>query len=264
MKTRTILTAAVVVALCAGTGAITLYSGTWPPVYTVESMSMEHSASWKGGTINTGDIVFTKNIGDNPTNVVTYVQGRQTDYTSYGDFGQVILFEDPQNRVLIHRAMFYLTWKGDTPVVADSNNVTWITTTSSAVIIHDVGYKNRTLIVYVSSFVGTDGFITAGDYNIAHSILYNTTENAYVAADQNAFGFGPIKPQKVIGTAYGDIPWFGLVKLNVMKLAGDWPEYNQVPANAYLYLGLSITVILIVALFPYGAVYEKLKKNRRK
>lgn len=261
LKIRTILTAGIVVALCASGGAITLYAGTWPPVYTVESMSMEHSSYWKEGTINTGDIVFARDISSTSSNVVTYVQGRQTGYTSYGDFGNVILFKDPQNRILIHRAMFYLTWNGDLPVVQNSENLGWISVTSGAVVIHDIGFKNRTLIVYVSGFAGKDGFITAGDYNIAHSILYNTTENAFVAADQNAFGFGPVKAQKIIGTAFGNIPWFGLVKLNVMRAAGNWPEYNQVPGNAYLFLCLSLVAISIAVLFPYGTLFERWRKR---
>lgn len=264
LKIKAIVSVTVIIAVSISAAAVVLYSGTWPPVYTVESMSMEHSSTWTSGTINTGDIVFAKSIGNNTDKVVTYVQGRQSNFTSYGDYGNVILFKDPQGRILIHRAMFYLTWNQDIPVVNDANNQSWITVTSNAVILHDVGYKHRNLIVYVSSFTGKDGFITAGDYNVASSPILNTTENAFVAADQNAFGISPVKASKVVGKAFGDVPWFGLLKLNLMKLSGDWPESNQVPQHAYTYLFISIVGIVSIVMFPYTIVIDKLKKNRKK
>lgn len=264
MKFRAFASAIIIIAVSAGGAAVVLYTGNWPPVYTVQSMSMEHSPKWTWGTINTGDIVLVKSIGDKVNNVVTYVDGRNTGFKSYGDYGNVLLFHDPSGRVLVHRAMFYLTWNGNTPVVSGAGNSSWVTTTSTAVILHDVGFNHRNLIVYVSNFIGKDGFITAGDYNVASSPILNTTENAYVAADQNAFGFGPINTSKVIGKAFGDIPWFGLIKLNLMKLGGNWPESNQVPQHAYTYLFLSVTGILAVSLFPYSVVIDKMKGRRKR
>lgn len=251
LKAKLVISVIAVLAIASASSAVILYTDTWPPVYAVQSMSMEHAPVWTAGTINTGDLVFVKAIHDNPGNVVTYVQGRQTGFKSYGDYGNVILFEDPSGKILIHRAMFYLSWNGDTPVVSDSNNQSWIIVTPSSVVLEDVGYKHRNLIVHLTGMTGNDGYITAGDYNVATSNLYNTTYNAYIAADQNAFGFGPVKPSSVVGKAFGDIPWFGLIKLNIMKLGGEWPEYNQVPSNAYLYLAISILAIFVVTFFPY-------------
>ncbi len=261
LKLKFVVTVVVILGVSIAASALVLYSDTWPPVYAVQSMSMEHSSLWTAGTINTGDLVFAKSVGDSPDNVITYVQGRQTGYQNYGDYGNVILFEQQKGRILIHRAMFYLSWNGDKPVVADSNNQSWISVVGDSVIIKDVGYNHKNLIVYLSGFVGQSGFITVGDFNLATSQLYNITENAFMAADQNAFGFGPVNTSKVIGKAFGSIPWFGLVKLNIMKLGGDWPEYNQVPGNSYLYLSITIVAILVLVFFPYRYVIGKVRKR---
>lgn len=260
LKAKKLASIIIAVVVVGGILSVVLYSGVWPPIYVVESESMEHSQNWTLGTINTGDVVLAKNIHNSTGNVITYVHGRDTNYSTYGEYGNVILYHDPNGRIIIHRAMFYLTWNGSTPGVMDYHGQSWINITSNAVIIYDVGFTHRNLIVYVSNFVGEDGFITVGDYNLAHSYLYNGTAKAFAAADQNVFGFTPVKPDKVVGTAFGQIPWVGLIKLNLMKLTGNWPEYNEVPNNAYMFLGIFIAVILVAAFFPYDKFTKKKKK----
>ncbi len=264
VKIRYILLAIILVSIVIAASSIVLYSGTTTPLYVVESKSMEHSEYWTYGTINTGDIVFAKNIHDSKGNVITYVQGRESGFKNYGDYGNVILFKDNQGRILIHRAMFYLTWEGSMPVVSDSGNQSWITVKGDSIILSDVGQEHRNLIVYLSNFVGISGFITVGDYNLANSHVYNSTANAYLASDQNAFGFGPVKPSSVVGTAFGNVPWFGLIKLNLLKLGGGWPESNQVPQNAYLYLSLSTVLLLVVIFLPYNRIIDGVKGRNEK
>lgn len=259
MKAKKIASIVIAVVILGGIISAIAYADTWPPIYVVESESMEHSQNWTYGTINTGDIVLAKNIHNDTNNVVTYVQGRETGYSTYGEYGNVILYHDPTGRIIIHRAMFYLTWNGSSPVVAGNNGQSWIKVLHNAVVIEDVGFTHRNLIVYLSHFVGESGYITVGDYNLAHSPLYNSSENAYSAADQNVFGFIPVKPDKVVGTAFGQIPWIGLIKLNIMRLGGGWPEYNEVPNNAYTYLEITLAAIFVLAVFPYGRFFKKKK-----
>ncbi|HKJ96138.1 MAG TPA: S26 family signal peptidase [Thermoplasmataceae archaeon] len=228
------------------------YSNQLPPISVVESGSMQHSSTWTPGVINTGDLIMEKKVSNPVQDVVTYVQGRSTNFTTYGDYGEVILYDAPGNYSIVHRAMFYLDWNGTYPVVVGYSGQSWINITRGEVIIKDVGYSHRNLIVSVSSFVGQSGFITMGDNNLGTSSLNVSTVGAFIAADQNIFGFSPIKPSSVTGIAYGHIPWAGLIKLNIMRVQGDWQYYNDVPQYSYFYLSLSISAILaglIVSLY---------------
>ncbi len=242
---------------------LTLYSGTWPPFSVVESESMEHGSTWTPGVINTGDIVLVKKVQNPVKNVITYVVGRTENLSkNYGEYGDVILYHAPNGLTIIHRAIFYLQWKNGNPVVDGYDGQSWIHITKNYILIDDVGYKARNLVVYLGSMENETGFITVGDYNLAHFGIYVPSLNAYRAADQDplVFGFPPVKSSQVEGIAFGQIPWFGLIKLNIMRLYGQWPEYNEVPRFAYDYLGLSLAGIFTVVFFPYERVLGKRKK----
>jgi signal peptidase len=93
--------------------ALSLYgiAGTWPPMVVVESGSMAPN-------IQRGDIVFVQ--GTSRTNITTYRHGVAMSYTSFDDYGDVIIFRpngDSNRTPIIHRAMHlvedgYIT-KGD-------------------------------------------------------------------------------------------------------------------------------------------------------
>ncbi len=81
---------------------IYLVSGTWPVVVAVESGSMETH-------IREGDVVFL--LGTNRMNVTTYQKGAGIDYTTFEDYGDVIVYIPNGNTEatpIIHRAMFLI------------------------------------------------------------------------------------------------------------------------------------------------------------
>ena len=97
------------------------YCGIWPPMVVVESGSMEHPPE-PGvleshiGVIDTGDMVFVKEIGGKE-DLVTYVQGEAVDHSTYGAYGDVIIYRPNglENRVdgtpvipIIHRLVLWL------------------------------------------------------------------------------------------------------------------------------------------------------------
>jgi len=259
----------IVIAIVVIIVGITIYSGELPPVSVVESESMQHSSSWMPGVINTGDIVIVKKITDPIKDIVTYVQGRSDGFETYGEYGNVILYHDPSIGTVIHRAMFYLFWNGSHPEVMGYHGQSWIVITKSYVLIKDVGYAHKNLLVLIGAFKGEDGYITVGDHNLGsmsrNSFYYNSTLNAYIAADQNTgITSTPVLPSMVIGIAEGQIPWFGLIKLNIMRLEGKWPYYNEVPNGSYLYLFLSITGILVLIFFPYKKAARKIRQRWKK
>ena len=74
------------------------YSGNWPPMVVIESGSMEHDNNslyaepgyTHLGTIDTGDLVIVKEAGKK--DIVTYLEGKDTGYEKYGDYGDVIVY----------------------------------------------------------------------------------------------------------------------------------------------------------------------------
>jgi signal peptidase len=248
---------------------IVIYSGVFPPASVVESYSMEHSEKWQYGIIDEGTVVLVKKV-NNINDVVTYVQGRSENYSTYGEYGNVILYHNSAlGLITIHRAMFYLSWNNTQPEIKGYNNQSYIHIYKDNIVMDGVGYADRNLIVNVSGYTGESGFITVGDHNLAtlpkNSRYYNSTYNAYFASDQNIWGIKPVSLDKIVGKAYGYIPWFGLVKLNLLRLEGKWPReyYTHVPEYSYLGLTFSTIGIFTLILFPYRKTYEKLKKKVR-
>jgi signal peptidase len=88
--------------------------GLWSPMVAVESGSMTPH-------IETGDIIFVQSIDH--TNVTTYEAGKQNGYTSFGDYGDVILYKRhgrDGTTSITHRAMYYIEegepmWDGGPP-----------------------------------------------------------------------------------------------------------------------------------------------------
>jgi len=88
--------------------------GLWTPMVAVESESMVPH-------IQIGDIVFMQSI--DRTVIVTQREGKQSGYTSFDDYGDVILYkpyERGDKTPIIHRAMYYVEegepmWNGGPP-----------------------------------------------------------------------------------------------------------------------------------------------------
>ena len=106
---RDFLFVAAVVAIFSSVSYTTL--GLWTPMVAVESGSMIPH-------IQIGDIIFVESI--DRTEIVTYEDGKNSDYTSFDDYGDVILYR-PYGKEgvtpIIHRARYYVekgepVWNG--------------------------------------------------------------------------------------------------------------------------------------------------------
>jgi signal peptidase len=95
--------------LCIVLGSVYAYTGNWPPMVVVESNSMMHGTDSAIGVIDTGDLVLVKKINSR-RDLVTYIEGKRTGYKTYGDYGDVIIYnkngggETP----VIHRAVLWI------------------------------------------------------------------------------------------------------------------------------------------------------------
>lgn len=109
---RDVLFVITVVAVFALISKIAL--GLWTPMVAVESGSMIPH-------IQIGDIIIVESA--DRKEVITYTEGKQKNYTSFDDYGDVILYK-PYGRgdatPIIHRAMYFVDkdepmWEGGPP-----------------------------------------------------------------------------------------------------------------------------------------------------
>ena len=101
-----IVVALVVVAVVLG--SLYVYGGRWPPMVVVESESMQHDDELSYiGVIDTGDLTLVRTL-DNAGAPRTWVEGRDGDHRTYGEFGDVIIYHkngQTQTTPIIHRAV---------------------------------------------------------------------------------------------------------------------------------------------------------------
>ncbi len=242
-------------------GSLYVYSGRWPPMVVVESSSMSHSQASQLGVIDTGDIVVVKQT--TYSDVVTYVDGRASGHSTYGQYGDVIIYRpmgSDQRTPIIHRPVVYLEYNSssrtfDVPSLRhlefgrdwwtpQGEGQWWGLNTTLSII--DYGYNNVNVTIELDRLLNYEhsGFITMGDNNIT------PTEGRY---DQ-LFGSicpAPVKGEWLEGKARGELPWFGILKLTLMGKTDD------VPTNSVIYLVLSMAFIISLP-FVVEAVRERI------
>ena len=227
------------------------YTGLWPPLVVVESESMMHSDDNTSyiGVIDTGDMVLVKDV-DDEDDVVTYVEGVSTGHRTYGDFGDVIIYNkmgNPAGTPIIHRAVLFLEVNPDgesyrCDALADlpaekwgltGNEDSWDHLTESVLLYH-YGYKDVTVTIGVGEILDafrfnppTSGFITRGDHNTWIDQRYHDSST-------------PVDASWVVGKARGELPWFGLLKLwfsDTLK--------SEAPENSVRNLWISMIIIVV-------------------
>lgn len=232
------------------------YAANWPPLVVVESRSMQHVDGESFiGTMDTGDLVLVKKAFSR-ADIKTYYDGRLTNYTSYGDFGDVIIYlrdgSDHQTPI-IHRAILYIEanpdgrsfrcWEiGQLAEGVDFDfsvpTDTWTRITGN-VILHNFGFRSEELIVPIEGMLQEtisrgvpihSGYITKGDFNPQVDQLWISPNGE------------PVQFDWIVGVARGELPWLGIMKL---YLTGDLPTYT--PQNS---IDCLIIVMIVVIVLP--------------
>jgi len=267
---------AIIVLLLVGLYA---YTQNWPPVYVVDSSSMQHGSSDVLGVINAGDLVLAQRI---PTDQITpYVVGVQTGYSTYGEPGDVLLYEPngQSSTPIIHRSILFLEWdpisstynatdisglkcgnaSGDyrTPGTPSGCDLTGLGTGMS-VELFGVGWQSVPVSVPINSgLLGThSGFVTMGDNNFSPN---GCSTSCSGEPDQVSGLSQLVAPNWVIGVARGMIPWVGAVKLLIV---GD---SQYVPAQSWQFLGLTIVGVILLAFgIHYALRAEGIEDERRR
>lgn len=157
--------------------ALYLFAGTWPAVVTIESESLVPH-------MNVGDLVLVVDE-DRFGGLTTWVEGQQTGHSSFGDYGDVIVYRPngaDSVHPIIHRAMTYV----DTAAVEESG-----------------------LAQFYADPHG--GYITKGDNN-----PYIDQGNLRIA------GIGliePVRKEWIVGKALVAVPLVGYLPLHLAEFA---------------------------------------------
>ena len=234
------------------------YTQNWPPIYVVESNSMQHGSSDQLGLINAGDLVLAQKL---PLSQITsYMAGLRTGYSTYGEPGDVLLYwpNGQGGTPIIHRALLYLEWNpagyynatdlSPSLPCGAATNATWAyfdpiptspptcTTThlNGYLVLYHVGWNSQNVSIDLTpgdapaTLGDHSGFVTMGDNN-SHPDQVAPTISTLV------------EPGWVIGVARGMIPWFGSIKL---LLDGD---AGKVPTQSWELMALTIVGVILAA-----------------
>ena len=256
------------------------YTQNWPPIYVVESQSMQHGDTDILGVINTGDLVLAQRV---PTSSITpYVSGLQTGYSTYGEFGDVLLYQ-PNGAgptPIIHRAILFLEWNpanggsynasdlAGLPCGSDANAVYNTSSPYGPCYLHDltgsltlyrIGWSQVTISLDLSpTLLGAhSGFVTMGDNNFNRPCTPGSTCQG--ETDQGSGLSSLVEPGWIIGVARGMLPWFGAFKLLLEGNAGE------VPSQSWQFLGLTIIGLILLAFgIHYALRAEGVEDPRRR
>ncbi|WP_342028336.1 S26 family signal peptidase [Halogranum amylolyticum] len=174
-------------------------SGVWPPMVAVESGSMEPH-------MEKGDLIFITEPGrfapdaaQGDTGVVTYEAGQESDYRSFGSYGSVLIYDNPDSfgPPIIHRARF---WVDDGENWYDEANPEYMRADSC----EELRYCPAPHA----------GFITKGDNNAEY--------------DQANGIAPPVREEWVQGVARVRIPYLGWVRLGFSGAAFATPAETGV------------------------------------
>jgi|Deesub1362A_J573_1020465.scaffolds.fasta_scaffold00106_38 signal peptidase len=163
---KDILSTLVIVAVIVAIGI--LITGTWPFMVAVESGSMEPN-------MHRGDVIFL--VSPDRTDIITYIEGAQKGYKSFGDYGDVIVYKpngDDRRTPIIHRVIAYVQ-KGE-----------------------NIPIKVGNRILLTKNIAPNSGYITQGDYN---------------GVPDQPFVSKPIKKEWIVGVAKFRIPYIGYFRL---------------------------------------------------
>src|SRR6266511_2672 len=258
---RDLIVAGVIVAVFLA--SMYAYAGTWPPLVVVESSSMQHSNRESFlGVIDTGDMVFQQ-AAPTRSSVTTYVEGRASGYSTYGDYGDVIIFNRPGDPTpVIHRAILYATVYSDGTAdaldIANPSFTDWEATNSTGpttdphhlltLTIHRMGFGRDLGITFnfprdFARFAPRSGYVTMGDHNAYLSCSFSKDPcGASLPYDDRW-----MPPQTdVIGRARGELPWFGLLKLMLSptnSCCDHWGD-PEAPNNSWDALLASLFFVL--------------------
>lgn len=275
MKQSTELVVALVAAFAlvfGGFFVLTEYSGVNPPFTVVESSSMQHDDVSAIGVIDTGDLILLKDLSN--TTVVTYIEGYASGYSTFGEYGNVIIYERGDNaHPVIHRAILWLdyntngTWSASTlsSYVDQNGNNLWSCSDSTdclqlsgTLTIYDIGYGSKTSSINLDTLSASyphSGYLTMGD---------NAVTNCSFDQTSGISPNGLVTKDIIRAVAWYEFPWLGALKL---WMNGETTYLDLWAPNSLPNLALMVVMILALLVAINYTVEEAymihVRKKRR-
>lgn len=231
-------------------GSLWAYAGMWPPMVVIESGSMQHSGDSSAvGIIDTGDLTLVRS-SERSGHIVTWAEGKATGHSTYGNYGDVIVFHKNGLREytpVIHRAMVWVELNSTTGASFDVPSLGERDTlhiTLRGLRTYHTGSETAmdlpvNLQVVLDNFIGHGaphgGYLTKGDNNPNIDQISLFWEQQPAGTTPRA---EPVLREWVVGVSRGELPWFGILKL---WFGGTG---QAVPPNSWY--DLLITVALLV------------------
>lgn len=254
---RNLIVSMVVIAviIIGGYASLVVYTGFTSPFSVVMSQSMQHDANQSElGSIDTGDIVLV--MDPSKCEIQSYVEGTQTGYKSFGDYGSVIIYNrgEGQNPV-IHRIILWLeydplndTWSA--PSLQGYNGV-WrceyegsyhydLGNLHGTLIFENITASGKTVSIDLDSLEKSSGFLTMGDNNITNNYFDQ------LEIIDHLVSYDDIRSIPVM-----EIPWLGSIK--ILMNGGNNLQYvpNSLPTLVMCFALLFgiLTLIDSISLF---------------
>jgi len=255
-------------------GVLVVLMGAWPPFMVVESRSMQHDDNVSAiGIIDTGDVIVV-NSRQNGSSLRTYLGSMRDGYWSFGDRGDVVIFQPPGEDVpIVHRALCVVEYNStaggfDMPELADLPGQAWSVPDGGRewrgltgwVDLYGIGHANVTVCIDLGGILRTMG-------DAPHGGLMTMGDNNWKEADGERFGVvdqgslvrEPIKWEWVIGKVVGEVPWIGTVRL---WLTGTAPPYMPVNSVVLLVASIASVTMLPVALYASAQALDNHGRRR--
>jgi signal peptidase len=264
-----VVVALIVVAIVLG--SLYVYGGRWPPMVVVESESMQHDDELSFmSVIDTGDLTLVRTL-ENAGAPVTWVEGRETGYERYSEFGDVIIYHkngQAQTTPIIHRAIVRIEYNPatggfnvptlDPPVVDEMIEFTIEDFNSY----HNGHRESIDLVVKVETILKNfeaaglephGGIITKGDHNReVDQYSLPAWSGPGPAPEGLSRLVEPVEDGWIVGVARGEIPWFGLIKLWARGQTVNHPA----PVNSGPNLIISVALLLVAPFLAESAIIE--------
>lgn len=259
--------------MCSYAG-ISFYSGHNPNFSVITSQSMQHDNDRSDiGVIDTGDLVFVRDRSK--VEIQTYLQGLETGFMTFGDYGSVIIYRTHNNSSVIHRALLIIEVKEDSSgKYASIPNLDAFDSWGSKdfpgseldpemlredITLYDVGYRGIDVDIDIEFILsktetGVSGYVTMGDNN---SIIdQNQSSNSeFIISELVTYDM-------IVSVPIFEIPWIGSIKLVLEKKGAVVNNYapNSIPDLAIF----TLTILLIFSslyIIYTGIILEKRREK---
>jgi hypothetical protein len=249
--------------LCSVFVGIGLKSGLDHPQTTVNSQSMQHGVGSQLGIIDTGDIFILKS--SDRVDIRSFVDGYKEGFTSFGDYGHVIIYERGGNQnPVIHRAILWLDYNGDhtwsAPSLKDYPAALWSNgsnidymSLSGVLVMRNMGYNNNVScsidLDRLANNAPSSGYITMGDNNLVF--------------DQSGGVIGSLVSKDIIkSVAWIEIPWLGSINMIFSGKSAVINEQvpNSIPCIAVVFLTIIFGLAGLFCFWNYRDIVKYRKE----